>query len=193
MSDSKGLILQRNSGGRVRVYVAVREPEDWLDTYEGGLFAKIDISNADKVKEHVLNLFPGWDPVVLDSVRYADSDSIIPRKIYALPYPHTWESKDGITLLGDAAHLMSPFAGEGVNLAMIDAMDLALTIVKSGVEGEGIKAFEKKMAERAAEMAKESAENLELIFSPDAPKPFLKRMAFLMSQGPPGGGPPDGH
>ena len=171
------------------MYVAVREPEDWLDTYEGGIFANIDTSNADKVKDHILKLFPGWHPAILDSIRNADPDSIVPRRIYALPYPHIWNSQAGITLLGDAAHLMSPFVGEGVNMAMIDAMDLALTIVKSGAGVEGIKAFEKKMFKRAAEMAKESADNIEFIFSPDAPKPFVDRMAFFMSQG----GPPEGH
>lgn len=171
------------------MYIAVREPEEWLDTYEGGIFANIDTSNADKVKEHILKLFPGWHPAILDSVRNADRNFIVPRRIYTLPCPHIWNSKPGITLLGDAAHLMSPFAGEGVNMAMIDAMDLALTIVKSGAGEEGIKAFEKKMFMRAAEMAKESADNLELIFSSDAPKPFVDLMADLMSQG----GPPDGH
>ena len=165
------------------MYVAVREPEDWLDTYAGGIFTNIDTSNADAVKDHILKLFPGWDSTILDSVRNADPDSIISRRIYALPYPHTWESKAGITLLGDAAHLMSPFAGEGVNLAMIDAMDLALTIVESGVKG--LQTFEEKMFKRAAEMAKESADNIEVMFSPDAPKPFVDKMAFLMSQGPP--------
>ena len=36
LSDGKGIILQRNSGGRVRVYVAVFESEDWVDKYQGG-------------------------------------------------------------------------------------------------------------------------------------------------------------
>ena len=119
-------------------------------------------------------------------MRCADSDSIIPRKIYALPYPHRWESKAGITLLGDAAHLMLP-SGEGVNIAMIDAMDLALTIVKSGFGAEGIQVFEKKMSERAAGLAKESAVNMEIMFSQESPKSFLDHFASLMSHGGPPG------
>ena len=186
LSDGKGIILQRNSGGRVRVYVAVRESEDWVDTYLGGIFSNTDTSNANKVKEHIVNLFPGWDSSILDSVRLADSNSIIPRKIYALPYPHRWQSKAGITLLGDAAHLMLP-SGEGVNITMIDAMDLALTIVKSGFGAEGIQVFEKKMSERAAGLAKESVISMEIMFSQESPKSFLDHFASLMSQGGPPG------
>ena len=47
-------------------------------------------------------------------------------------------------------------SGEGVNIAMIDVMNLALTIVKSGSGAEGIQAFEKRTSEWVAEFAKES-------------------------------------
>ena len=37
----------------------------------------------------------------------------------------TWDARSNITMLGDAGDLMPPFAGEGVNMAMLDALELS--------------------------------------------------------------------
>ena len=42
-----------------------------------------------------------------------------------MPLDQSWEPQNNLTMLGDAAHVMPPFAGEGVNMAMRDAIELS--------------------------------------------------------------------
>ncbi|KAI0908325.1 hypothetical protein F4824DRAFT_478089 [Ustulina deusta] len=64
------------------------------------------------------------------------------RPLYMLPVGLTWEFRPGVTLVGDSAHLMTPFAGVGVNVAMMDALELVRGIVdcrKTGsVDGDAL-------------------------------------------------------
>jgi len=104
------------------------------------------------------------------------------RPLYALPAGHTWPHKAGATVIGDASHLMSPFAGEGVNLAMWDALDLAGVIAAAWEKSPGDAAafrdavdeplgqFEKKMAERAGVAAEEVISNTRMMFAEDGAK-----------------------
>lgn len=73
---------------------------------------------------------------------------------------------------------MSPFAGEGVNLAMRDAAELALAIVKYDDLNEAIKNYEGKMYDYSSQSATISNDNLEICFSEDA----AIKMYNLMNQ-----------
>ncbi len=68
-----------------------------------------------------------------------------------------------VTLIGDAAHPMSPFKGQGANQALLDALSLARTIYKTGTTAEDsvkkiLRAFEAEMLTRSAVKVKASAD-----------------------------------
>lgn len=126
--DHEGLMLwaQRNSGNHIRAYACMRAREDWKP------------SNAE-----LLDLYADWHP----DLKAFLAGELIHRPLYALPVPHTWETTPGVTLLGDAAHLMPPL-GVGANLAMQDAAELAVAITEHGVR-DGVQAYESVMLPRA--------------------------------------------
>ena len=80
-----------------------------------------------------------------------------------------------VTLIGDAAHPMSPFKGQGANQALLDALALARGISvgcgpftkwrESGVRKSVLTEFESEMLERSAIKVKDSAEAAELLHS----------------------------
>ncbi len=46
--------------------------------------------------------------------------------------------KPGVALVGDAAHMINPLAGQGVNIGFLDAAALAQVLVEADVQGEDI-------------------------------------------------------
>ena len=122
LSDEKGLITHRDGDGRITVYIALKTPEHWATS------SGIDFRDTEAAKLQLLNHFTGWNDQLRALVAESDTE-LLPRSIYTLPVGHRWERTPGVTLLGDAAHLMSPFAGEGANLAMLDGAELAEAIL----------------------------------------------------------------
>jgi 2-polyprenyl-6-methoxyphenol hydroxylase-like FAD-dependent oxidoreductase len=80
-----------------------------------------------------------------------------------------------VTLLGDAAHPMSPFKGQGANQALLDAITLARGISKgcnaatqwreTGIRKSVLTEFELEMLERSASKVKDSAEAAQFLHS----------------------------
>jgi 2-polyprenyl-6-methoxyphenol hydroxylase-like FAD-dependent oxidoreductase len=154
-------LAQLNGDGKIKVYLTFTAEQEWNDT------CGIPFDQPEEAKRQLLAHFEDWDEMLKNYIRYAD-DTILPRRIYMLPLGLRWERREGITLIGDAAHLMSPFAGEGVNLAMLDAAKLALAIAGHDDIEHAIQAYEDNMYDYSAESAQGSDDNLKLMFSDNA-------------------------
>jgi 2-polyprenyl-6-methoxyphenol hydroxylase-like FAD-dependent oxidoreductase len=82
---------------------------------------------------------------------------------------------NNVTLIGDAAHPMSPFKGQGANQALLDALLLARLITKQcrplsnwrelGIRGAVLNEFESDMFKRSASKVKDSAEAAKYLHS----------------------------
>jgi len=160
--DGRALVLQRNSGDVVRGYISMRAELDWLanagigmaDGRGGVLDANgTETTDTERVRSELRRRFADFAPELLRIID--DSEGTLSnRPIFALPTPNTWVHQAGITLLGDAAHVMSPFGGNGVNLALLDGAELARAIVSAIDSGrpldEAVRAYEGRMTLRGA-------------------------------------------
>jgi 2-polyprenyl-6-methoxyphenol hydroxylase-like FAD-dependent oxidoreductase len=161
LGAGQGFLAHREPDDSVHVYVALRKPEGWL----GG----VDWADTARGKTVLLDEFAGWAPELRALISEGDG-GLTPRAIHGLPIGHRWARKPGVTLLGDAAHLMSPFAGAGANLALMDGADLGRAIVAHpGDPAAALDAYEAPMIARAAEIAAGAAQSLEMCFRDDAP------------------------
>ena len=162
LGAGRGFLAHRETDGSLHVYTAVKAPEEWLDG--------IDFTDTEAAKARVLEHFEDWDKGLRALVGDADG-ALVPRRIHALPVGHRWARVPGVTLLGDAAHLMSPFAGEGANLALLDGAELALALVAHPGDTEAaLASYEERLFPRGERSAAESAQQGELLFRADAPR-----------------------
>ncbi|QUW89062.1 NAD(P)/FAD-dependent oxidoreductase [Streptomyces sp. V17-9] len=154
---NRALVAQRGSGGHVKVYAQFRAP---LDRH-----TQRDTADAGAVRSRLLDLFDGWAAPLLDLLRHGTE--FVHRPLHALPVAHTWAHVPGVTLLGDAAHLMPPL-GAGANLALLEGAELAESLAAgTGDPDDTVRVFEERMWTRAARWASFTTAGLERLVSPD--------------------------
>ncbi|NUW35730.1 FAD-dependent monooxygenase [Nonomuraea sp. SMC257] len=155
----RGLFAQRNGGDHIRVYIIRRVPIDWISR------SGLTIDDTEGIRAELLKEYAGWSPRLRRLI--SDNDGpYVDRPILALPVPHTWEHNPTVTLLGDAAHLMPPL-GVGVNLALLDASELALALAGSATLDEAVRAYEATMLPRSTGTAKLLEGGAEQLLSPE--------------------------
>ena len=160
LSPGKGLTVHREVGGILHTYVQLDRSADWIDA--------IDFTDAASAKATVAAEFDGWAPELTALITDGET-ALVPRRIFTLPNDHRWEHTPGVTLLGDAAHLMPP-SGDGANLAMFDGAELGRAIAAHRNNFDAaLPDFEEAMFARSAAVAIEAHETLDLCLGEQSP------------------------
>ncbi|TDD72869.1 FAD-dependent oxidoreductase [Actinomadura rubrisoli] len=167
LGDGKSLSAQRNGDGRVRIYLSFyNTAEDWFAT------SGIPCDDPAAARARLIDLLADWDPRFTALIAACD-DTVVPRSITTLPVGLTWPSTTGVTLLGDAAHLMPP-VGQGANMALLDGALLGLALAAHPDDfPAAVKEYEREMFERTSVAGRLSARIQEILTSPDASQKML--------------------
>ncbi len=159
-APGQGITAHREAGNILHTYVQMKRPAEW--------FAAIDFNDANAAKAAIAAEFAGWPAAVTDLITEADMPLVL-RLIHALPDDHHWPRVPGVTLIGDAAHLMPP-SGEGANLAMFDGAELARALIACPGDTErALGIFEEAMFARSLAEAADAHQIIDLCLGDRAP------------------------
>ena len=159
MDNGKTIAAQPRGDGGLTFYASSLYPEDWIET------SGIDFNDREAVYAYLVKYYEGWNPVFF--TLFKACDHFVPRPLKYFPLDQHWAAKPNLTLIGDAAHLMPP-SGEGVNTAMLDALDLSECLTSGAFQNiqAAIAAYEQQMRARAAILAEEALEGIKDFCSP---------------------------
>ncbi|GHF65974.1 2-polyprenyl-6-methoxyphenol hydroxylase-like FAD-dependent oxidoreductase [Amycolatopsis bartoniae] len=148
-AGGKGIQAHREKGETIHTYVVLRESQEWFDA--------IDFADSAAAAARIAKEFDGWAPELTALITDGDVPPLL-RPIFALPLGHKWERVPGVTLLGDAAHLLTP-NGEGANSAMYDGAELGKAIAAHPGDIEtALTQYEEAMFPRSVEFGSIGAE-----------------------------------
>jgi 2-polyprenyl-6-methoxyphenol hydroxylase-like FAD-dependent oxidoreductase len=160
--DEKTIIISSKGDGSLVFYTGCQTEEDWIRT------SGIDFTDKAQVRAWFEQAFGDWNPIWRELIDGATT-LFTPRPQYCMPLDQHWKSLPNLTLLGDAAHLMPPYAGEGVNMAMLDALELS-TCLTSGEFADtqsAIAIYEQQMLARFADIGGITLQQTAALHSPD--------------------------
>ena len=100
-------------------------------------------------------MFAGWASPIPELLARTPAEAILRHHLLDRPPARRWV--DGrVGLLGDAAHPMLPFLGQGACQAIEDAAALAVAVGVHGVGPDALRAYERARCKRAAKLVKRS-------------------------------------
>lgn len=165
--NNQSIILSSKGDGSIAFYFGFKAAESWAKT------CGIDFTDQEQLLFWFKEEYRDWDGI-WDGMITSAENSFIPRPQYCMPFDQNWKAGANITMLGDAAHLMPPYAGEGVNMAMLDALELSQCLFNEDFNDlrTAIAFYEKQMQARAGEVAMITMESTAMLHSDEA-IPFM--------------------
>ena len=163
-APGQGILAHREPNGLLHTYVSLNKPTEW--------FTNLDFSNKTSALNRIAQEFEGWAPALKALITNSETNPVA-RPLHTLPDNLRWDRVPGVTLLGDAAHLMVP-SGEGANLAMFDGAELGKAIASNPDNIEvALSLYEKDMFLRSSHEAAEATKMHEILFGEKAPQSLL--------------------
>jgi 2-polyprenyl-6-methoxyphenol hydroxylase-like FAD-dependent oxidoreductase len=189
VGQQRQMVVQQTSDGTYRVYFGLRVPETFYHHRSGSAVGKTEV-----VRQMLLSLddfYASWAPQLKAIIANAEG----PFRAWLL-YRMELENTDwkravapGVTLLGDAAHVSTPFVGEGVNCSMYDAVVLAERILQhcGGVSSltnaptvrleKALASYEEDVFARGRDLVRRSTESEGMLFAEDAAELLLQAIS----------------
>ncbi|MCS3552787.1 2-polyprenyl-6-methoxyphenol hydroxylase-like FAD-dependent oxidoreductase [Sphingobacterium sp. JUb21] len=166
-TDGKYLHVSAKGDGSIDFYISSKMDENWAKD-NNSIF-----SDRTQLNKWFKATFGEWNSLWFELFENVDLPMLM-RPQYCIPTDQTWEAQSNITVLGDAAHIMAP-SGEGVNLAMLDALELSECLTNNKFDDlqTAIAVYETSMRQRAAEEALASSEMIEWMHAENAQEKLI--------------------
>ncbi|WP_158826914.1 FAD-dependent oxidoreductase [Mucilaginibacter lacusdianchii] len=167
-ADEKYLHVSSKGDDSIDFYISLKKEENWHKTNS------VDFSDRNQLIKWSNQEFFGWSELWTELIARTNLPLLL-RPQYCMPFNQSWEPKTNITVLGDAAHLMPP-SGEGVNLAMLDALELSEALTDDSFKNiaDAIAAYETRMQTRGIAEAQTSMEMVTWMHADEAQNQMVK-------------------